>query len=59
MLSTVSIIPGMENLPPERQDTSSGLSGIPEGLAGDLLQHLHGVNFLLPHAGGENCDRSP
>lgn len=29
MLSTVSIIPGIENIAPERTDTSNGLTGSP------------------------------
>ncbi len=32
MLSTVSIIPGMENLAPERHDTSSGSAASPNVL---------------------------
>ena len=37
-LSTVSIMPGMENLAPERTDTSSGLLGIAKLFAGLLLR---------------------
>src|SRR5512139_2998753 len=33
MLSTVSIMPGMENFAPERQDTSRGFEGSPNFLA--------------------------
>ena len=53
MLSTVSIMPGMENLAPDRQETSSGLSGSPKFLPVCLFQGVHGRDFLIPHAGRE------
>jgi hypothetical protein len=45
-------MPGMENLAPERQETSSGFF-ITERLAGLLLNALHGRQFLLPHSLGK------
>ena len=53
MLSTVSIMPGMENLAPERQETSSGLAGSPNFLPVCFLDGLERLQLLLPHALGE------
>jgi hypothetical protein len=53
ILSTVSIMPGMENLAPERQETSSGFSVPPNFLPVSFSISLHGGQFLLPHSFGE------
>ena len=53
MLRTVSIMPGIENFAPERQETSSGSLRIAEPLAGRAFQRFHGREHLLPHPGGK------
>jgi hypothetical protein len=56
MLSTVSIMPGMENLAPERQETKSGFLGSPKFLptafstafmAATSWSHMPGGNSWL------------
>ena len=46
----MSIMPGMENLAPERHETKSGLLGSPKVLPTLFLDGVHGSNFLVPHA---------
>ena len=52
---TVSIIPGMENLAPERQETSNGLSRSPNFLP-CFFYRLQRVQFLS-HISGKNSHR--
>ena len=70
MFRTVSIMPGIENLAPDRTETSSGLVGITQlaadlplealHLLGDLRRHLLGHRALLEvGATGLGGDREP
>ena len=43
-------MPGMENLAPERTETSRGLSLLAKAFAGLLLNDLQGGQGLFPHA---------
>ena len=44
-------MPGIENLAPERTDTSSGFCGVAEALAGASLHLAHRVQHVVPEAG--------
>src|SRR5579859_6605082 len=50
ILRTVSIMPGMENLAPERQETSNGLAGSPKVLA---------VSFSICRSDVRVCSHMP
>ena len=52
-LRTVSIIPGIENLAPERTETSSGFFGVAEALAGPALDLAHRLEDVVPQARGQ------